>query len=78
MIAIEMEAPIINHSISVSSDQLPTNAPRARVIVLYDEADTSPDLPNIEFSKATMAHALLGLEEDPVTYTGADIKERWQ
>ncbi len=86
MIAIEMEAPIINHSISVSSDQLPTNAARAKVIVMYEEAEAGHALPSIvgdewrgvDFSKASMAQAMRGLEDDPVTYDLADIKERWK
>jgi hypothetical protein len=36
MIALEIEAPIINHRIEVSSDRLPANAARARVIVLFE------------------------------------------
>lgn len=31
-----------------------------------------------EFSKLAMAKAMRGLEDDPVTYGLADLKERWQ
>ena len=38
MIAIEIEAPIVNRRIDVSSDKLPSNVGQARIIVMYDEA----------------------------------------
>jgi protein-disulfide isomerase len=31
-----------------------------------------------EFSQMAMAQALRGIEYDPVTYTAADLRERWQ
>ena len=31
-----------------------------------------------DFSKLSMTHAMRGLEDEPVLYTEADIKERWQ
>jgi len=34
MIAIEIKAPIVNHRIDVSSDQLPSNVGQARIIVM--------------------------------------------
>ncbi len=37
MIAIEIEAPIINHRIDFSSDRLPLNIGQAKIIVMYDE-----------------------------------------
>ena len=48
MIALEMEASIVNHRISVSSDLLPASARHAKVIVMYEEAsvgkDAEPDI----------------------------------
>jgi len=47
MIAIEIKAPIVNHRIDVSSDQLPSNVGQARIIVMYEEAAavaTTPDI----------------------------------
>ncbi len=48
MIALEMDAAIVNHRISVSSDLLPTSARYAKVIVMYEEAsvdkDAEPDI----------------------------------
>jgi len=38
MIALEMEASIINHRVSVASDLLPASAKHAKVIVMYEEA----------------------------------------
>jgi len=31
-----------------------------------------------EFSEYSMAQALRGIEHDPVCYTAADLRERWQ
>lgn len=31
-----------------------------------------------EFARMAMTQALRGLEDDPVTYTAADLRERWQ
>ncbi|MEK7810531.1 MAG: hypothetical protein AAB278_01795 [Pseudomonadota bacterium] len=48
MIALEMEASIVNHRINVVSDLLPASASHAKVIVMYEESsvgeDTSPDV----------------------------------
>jgi UDP-N-acetylenolpyruvoylglucosamine reductase len=38
MIALEMEASIINHRINVASDLLPASARHAKVIVMYEES----------------------------------------
>ncbi len=43
MIAVEIETPIIDHQINICSDQLPAQSRRAKVIVLFDEAE--PDAP---------------------------------
>jgi hypothetical protein len=43
MIAVELETPIVDHRISVCSDQLPARLTHAKVIVLFD--DVGPDLP---------------------------------
>lgn len=42
MIAVEIEAPIINHRVEFSSDQLPTNIARAKILVMYDEESNAP------------------------------------
>ena len=47
MIALEVEARIVNHRIEIDSDRLPQNAARAKVIVLYEE-DTTTDHPGQE------------------------------
>ena len=36
------------------------------------------DWTNEEFARLSMAQALRGLENDPVDYALADVKERWQ
>ncbi|MBI5658611.1 MAG: hypothetical protein HZC43_03460 [Nitrosomonadales bacterium] len=43
MIALEMEASIINHRISVASDLLPASARHAKVIVMYEESSIEKD-----------------------------------
>lgn len=43
MIALEMEASIINHRVSVASDLLPSSAKHAKVIVMYEEASVEKD-----------------------------------
>ena len=47
MIAIEIEAPIVNHRIDVSSDRLPSNVGQARIIVMYEEASAASAKPDI-------------------------------
>ena len=48
MIALEMEASIINHRINLVSGLLPASARRAKVIVMYEESsvdnDAAPDI----------------------------------
>ena len=36
------------------------------------------DWSNADFSKMSMTQALRGIEDDPVTYSFADLRERWQ
>ncbi|OHC66818.1 MAG: hypothetical protein A2040_13315 [Rhodocyclales bacterium GWA2_65_19] len=43
MIAVEIEASIVNHRIDVSSDKLPAHVKQARIIVMY-EASATDDL----------------------------------
>jgi len=31
-----------------------------------------------EFARMAMAQALRGIEDDPIAYTAADLRERWQ
>jgi len=44
MIALEMEASIINHRISVSSNLLPSSAKHAKVIVMYEESNVEKNI----------------------------------
>ena len=37
MIAIEIEAPIVNHRIAFSSELLPSNVVQAKIIVMYED-----------------------------------------
>ncbi|MBW8078601.1 MAG: hypothetical protein HKM01_00500 [Gallionella sp.] len=39
MIAIEIEAPIIDHRINVMSDQLPSQSRMAKIIVMFEKED---------------------------------------
>ena len=47
MIAVEIEAPIVNHRIDFSSDRLPSNVERAKIIVMYEEASAESRNPDI-------------------------------
>lgn len=40
MIAVEIEAPIVDHRISIVSDQLPAQSCMAKVIVMFNEDDS--------------------------------------
>ena len=40
MIAVEIEAPIVDHRIDITSDQLPAQSRLAKVIVLFEEDDS--------------------------------------
>lgn len=40
MIAVEIEAPIIDHRLTIFSDLLPAQARLAKVIVMYNEEET--------------------------------------
>ena len=42
MNAIEIEAPIIDHQITICSDRLPAQMSRAKVIVLFDAVEQAP------------------------------------
>lgn len=44
MIALEMEASIVNHRINVVSDLLPASASHAKVIVMYEEASVAKNV----------------------------------
>ena len=44
-------------------------------------ADTQPahsEWTDAEFADMAMAQAQRGMEDDPVSYTAADLRERWQ
>jgi hypothetical protein len=43
MIALEMEASIINHRVSIASDLLPASARHAKVIVMYEESSVEKE-----------------------------------
>ena len=47
MIAVEIEAPIVNHRIVVSSDKLPAHVKQARIIVMYEPSATEVSSPDI-------------------------------
>jgi len=40
MIAVEIETPIVDHQINIRSDRLPAQSRRAKVIVMFDEAES--------------------------------------
>lgn len=40
MIAVEIEAPIVDHRISITSDRLPAQSRMAKVIVMFNEDDS--------------------------------------
>lgn len=42
MIAIEIEASIVDHRIDIRSDLLPASASRAKVIVMFEETQPAP------------------------------------
>lgn len=42
MIAIEIEAPIVNHRMVIASKKLPANAGRAKVIVMFEAEAAVP------------------------------------
>lgn len=41
MIAVEIETPIIDHQINITSDLLPAQSRLAKVIVMFDEDDSA-------------------------------------
>ena len=47
MIAVEIEAPIINHRIDFSSERLPSNIVQAKIIVMYEEPSEVSRRPDI-------------------------------
>lgn len=47
-------------------------------IAARNQKATPVDWTNEEFSRLSMVQALRGLENDPVDYVLADVKERWQ
>ena len=44
----------------------------------HEKLPAHADWSDTEFAGLAMAQALRGLEDDPVTYTLADLRERWQ
>lgn len=42
------------------------------------KALTNGDWSNAAFASFSLGQALRGMEDDPVTYSLADLKERWQ
>ena len=47
MIAVEIEAPIVNHRIDFSSERLPLNVVQAKIIVMYEEPVSEVRKPDI-------------------------------
>lgn len=43
-----------------------------------DQQPAHSEWTDAEFSDMAMAQALRGMEDDPVGYTAADLRERWQ
>jgi hypothetical protein len=65
MIALEMEASIINHRISVASNLLPASAIYAKVIVMYEESSVEKDaLPNDILALARAAQASFSKQDN--------------
>lgn len=54
MIAVEIETPIVDHQINICSDQLPAQSRRAKVIVLFEEAE--PEAPHQGVLASLRAH----------------------
>lgn len=42
MIAVQIEAPIVNHRIDFSSERLPPHVAQAKIIVMFDDPDRQP------------------------------------
>lgn len=47
MIAVEIEASIVNHRIDFSSERLPPNIAQAKIIVMYEEPSGPSPRPDI-------------------------------
>jgi len=47
MIAVQIEAPIVNHRIDFSSERLPSNIAQAKIIVMFDEPINNARNPDI-------------------------------
>lgn len=47
MIAVEIEAPIVNHRIDFRSERLPSNIMQAKIIVMYEEPSEVSRRPDI-------------------------------
>lgn len=50
----------------------------ARSSTVVAKTATRDDWTQAEFSQLALAQAMRGLEDDPITYSLQDIKERWQ
>lgn len=47
MIAVEIETPIVDHQINITSDLLPAQSRLAKVIVMFDEDDSKISTPSV-------------------------------
>lgn len=47
MIAVQLDAPIVNHRIDLSSDRLPSNVAQAKIIVMFDDPIHTVSHPDI-------------------------------
>lgn len=47
MIAVQIEAPIVNHRIDFSSERRPSNIAQAKIIVMFEEPATKVSMPDI-------------------------------
>jgi hypothetical protein len=50
----------------------------ARIPSPPPKSEHASEWTDAEFSQMAMAKAMRGLEDDPVSYSLADLKERWQ
>lgn len=65
MIALEIETPIVNHRIDISSDLLPAHVARAKLIVMYKE-ETAADQTARQEALAYLATVCIDWEGKPI------------
>jgi hypothetical protein len=70
MQALELEATVVDHAITVQSDRLPAYPVRVRVIILYEEPALSPSTPLAEF----LAHPFKTASFQPLSREEANVR----